>query len=85
MTETQISWAKASFDSPSGMIHSQWKRDNGYIEFNVTVPPNCTSTIYFPDVEGRNVKEPTGYAKQIEKKEGYTLFEVPAGKYQFSN
>ena len=85
LTETQISWAEASFDSPSGMIRSQWKRDNGAIEFNVTVPPNCTATIYIPDVEGRDVKEPSGFAKQIDKKEGYTLFEVPAGEYQFKN
>ena len=85
LTETQISWAEASFDSPSGMIRSQWKRDNGAIEFNVTVPPNCMATIYIPDVVGRNVKEPSGFAKQIDKKEGYTLFEVPAGEYQFKN
>ena len=85
LTETQISWAEASFDSPSGMIRSQWKRDNGTIEFNVTVPPNCTATIYFPDVEGKDVKESSGFAKQIEKKEGYTLFEVPAGEYKFLN
>ena len=85
LTETQISWAEASFDSPSGMIGSQWKRDNGTIEFNVTVPPNCTATIYFPDVEGKDVKESSGFAKQIEKKEGYTLFEVPAGEYKFLN
>ena len=51
----------------------------------VTVPPNCTATIYFPNEKGREIKETTGYSKLIGKKEGYSLFEIPAGKYQFSN
>ncbi|MDD2474911.1 MAG: family 78 glycoside hydrolase catalytic domain [Dysgonamonadaceae bacterium] len=85
LTETQISWAKASFDSPAGMIHSKWKRENGNTLLEVTIPPNCTATILFPDENGREVKEPTGYAKQIGEKKGYVLFEVQAGKYKFSN
>lgn len=85
LTETQISWAKASFDSPSGMIHSEWKKENGKTTLNVTVPPNCTATIYFPDENGRNIEETTGLTKQIGTEEGYILFEVVAGKYRFSN
>ncbi len=83
LTESQMTWAKASFDSPSGMIHSQWKREDGKTKLKVTVPPNCTATIYIPDENGREVKEPTGFAKLIGKKEGYALFEVEAGRYEF--
>ncbi|HTN69199.1 MAG TPA: family 78 glycoside hydrolase catalytic domain [Dysgonamonadaceae bacterium] len=85
LTETQVSWAKASFNSPSGIIRSEWKRENGKITFNVTVPPNCTATIYFPDENRQDVKELTGYAKKIRKEKGYILFEVSAGQYRFSN
>ena len=85
LTESQMTWAKASFDSPSGMISTQWKRENGNTQLKVVVPPNCTAIIYFPDVEGKVIKESSGFSKPIGKKERYTLFEVPAGEYQFWN
>lgn len=85
LTETQISWAKAEFDSPAGLIKSHWERSDGKTELNVTVPPNCTATIYFPDEKGKTVHEKTGLAKKIGKKDGCLLFEVSAGNYQFTN
>src|SRR5690554_4173396 len=39
--ESDISWAKASFNSPVGLIKSHWQRKNGSLTLNVTVPPNC--------------------------------------------
>ncbi|MFA6838356.1 MAG: family 78 glycoside hydrolase catalytic domain [Dysgonamonadaceae bacterium] len=85
LSESQLKWAKASFDSPAGMIKSEWKRENGSTTLNITVPPNCKSTVYFPDEKGRETKESTGIAKIVGKKDGYILFEVPSGKYFFTN
>jgi alpha-L-rhamnosidase len=85
LTETQISNAKASFDSPAGLIESSWKRENGKTELHVTVPPNCTATVLFPDDNGRTIRANTEYAKETGRKDGYILFEIPAGKYQFGN
>lgn len=85
LSESQLKWAKASFDSPAGMIKSEWKRENGSTTLNITVPPNCKSTVYFPDEKGRETKESTGIAKIVGKKDGYILFEVPSGKYHFTN
>ncbi|SDZ92095.1 alpha-L-rhamnosidase [Porphyromonadaceae bacterium KH3R12] len=85
LTETQISSAKASFDSPVGLIESSWKRKNGKTELNVTVPPNCTATVLFPDDNGKTVHVNAEHVKETGRKEGYILFEIPAGKYRFSN
>ncbi|MFZ6038251.1 MAG: family 78 glycoside hydrolase catalytic domain [Bacteroidota bacterium] len=85
LSEAQISWAKAEFDSPAGLIKSYWERNKGKTELNVTVPPNCTATIYFPDEKRKTVHEKTGLAKKIGKKHGCLLFEVSAGNYQFTN
>ena len=82
---SQISWAKAEYDSPAGMIRSHWKRENGKMEVNVTVPPNCRATVYFPSENGSTIREKSGKAMQTGTEEGYTLFEIPAGKYQFTN
>lgn len=85
LTETQLSSAQAEFDSPSGKIKSQWKRQNGITELNVTVPPNCSATVWFPKENGKSVKSPTNHAQQIGEKEGYVLFEIGAGKHSFIN
>lgn len=85
LNESQLKWAKASFDSPAGMIQSEWKRENGSTTLNISIPPNCKSTVYFPDEMGREIKESTGIAKIVGKKDGYILFEAPSGKYHFSN
>jgi len=85
LSTSQISWAKAEYDSPAGMIRSHWKRENGKTELNVTVPPNCRATVYFPNENGGTIREKSGKARQTGKEEGYTLFEIPAGQYQFSN
>ncbi|WP_436415378.1 family 78 glycoside hydrolase catalytic domain [Petrimonas sp.] len=81
----EISWARADFNSPAGMIQSHWKKENEKTTLSVTVPPNCTATIYFPDASGRKVSENSGFAKEIGKKDGYVLFEIPSGKYIFEN
>jgi alpha-L-rhamnosidase len=85
LTDTQISWAKAEFDSPAGLIKSHWVRSNEKTELNVSVPPNCTATIYFPEENGKTIQEKSGLSKNIGKKGGYLLYEIPAGNYQFSN
>ena len=85
LTETQISWAKAEFDSPAGLIKSYWKRNNGKTELNVTIPPNCKATVWFPDENGKTIYEKTGFSKIIGEKNGYLLYEIPAGNFQFTN
>lgn len=81
----EISWAKADFNSPAGMIRSHWTRENGKTVLHVSVPPNCEAVVYFPDESGRKINENSGFAKQIGKKGGYVLFEIPSGNYKFEN
>lgn len=85
LAETQISWAKADFNSPAGLIRSSWKREKEKLELRVTVPPNCNATVWFPDEAGKTVKENSGLSRQVGREKGYILFEIPAGNYQFSN
>lgn len=84
-SETQVTSVSATHNSFSGQIESSWKRQNGTTELTVTVPPNCMATIYFPYEQGKNVKIDAQYVKRIGRKGNYLLFEVPAGKYHFSN
>ncbi len=85
LTESQVKWTKATFDSPSGEIRSDWKYENGKLIARVVVPPNTSATIYFPESNAANISEKSGFAKNIGVKNGYVLFEVPAGQYEFKN
>ena len=46
--EKELSEAKTSFDSPAGFIKTSWKRREGSVSLTVTVPPNCSATVYLP-------------------------------------
>jgi alpha-L-rhamnosidase len=85
LSESQVSWSHTEFDSPSGLIRSSWKRTNGSLQVEVTVPPNCNATVWFPDEGGKKVVENSGLSIQKVKKDGYFLFEITAGTYLFSN
>lgn len=82
LKENQINWAKASFDSPMGVIKSHWTLENGKYDLKVTVPPNCKANIHFPSIG--NIEEKSGIAKRISTEGRYTIFEVPAGSYHFT-
>jgi alpha-L-rhamnosidase len=43
-----INFAMAEYHSPYGLIKSNWKKINGVLELNVTIPPNTTAEIYLP-------------------------------------
>jgi alpha-L-rhamnosidase len=44
---------EAQFNSPRGLIQSQWKWEKGKINYRVVVPANSSATLYLPDyVEG---------------------------------
>lgn len=83
LSETQISSAKASFDSPAGLIKSEWTRENGKTSLDVTVPPNTIATVMFPSNNGNSIHVNTDHAKEVGRKDGYILFEVSAGKHRF--
>ncbi len=41
----QLSWVKASYQSPSGLISNEWKRTGNGIKIKVGIPVNTTATI----------------------------------------
>ena len=84
LSESQVSWAKADFDSPSGLIKSAWKRENGNLKVAVTVPPNTSATVWIHAKDGNNITEESGFSKKIGEQDGYQLYEVEAGNYKFS-
>lgn len=68
---------ESAHDGPFGKIISAWKRVNGNIEYNITIPANSTATILFPVVGSKNIYQ---HGKIISIK---NIINVPSGTYQF--
>lgn len=82
LKESEISWVKCSYNSSVGMIKSEWKYENGKYKMDVTIPANSKAKVYFPSMG--NIGEMSGYSKKIGTDKGYTIFEVLAGTYTFT-
>jgi alpha-L-rhamnosidase len=52
----RLTHAKASIQSPYGLVSSEWHMANGAFTLDIIVPPNTTATVYLPgETEGRDV------------------------------
>ncbi|MCX6238528.1 MAG: family 78 glycoside hydrolase catalytic domain [Bacteroidia bacterium] len=52
-----ITWVKSSYQSPHGLIKSEWKKENNILEMKVEIPVNTTATIYLPTNQEASVTE----------------------------
>jgi alpha-L-rhamnosidase len=60
-----LTYAKATFESPYGTVASGWERKNGKIIIHVTIPANSKATIFLPLDDPKKITEngqplPTG-------------------------
>ncbi|MCE5346787.1 MAG: family 78 glycoside hydrolase catalytic domain [Bacteroidales bacterium] len=82
-----LTWAKGSFNSISGKIDASWKRENNRFEYDFTVPPNTTATVYIPGKSAGSVlldgKKLSDLNKDIFKgyTDGYAVFEIRPGTF----
>jgi alpha-L-rhamnosidase len=86
-----LKWVQASFDSLYGLIKSEWKCGNGLFSWKITVPPNCTATVYLPTIasvsvteSGQKVENSTG-VKFIRAEKNAAIFEIGSGNFNFSS
>ena len=86
-----VTWAKGHYDSIFGRISSDWKLDESRFQWDVTVPPNTTATIYVPSGKVADVTESGLPASQAEgvtflrMEKDKAVFKVESGKYQFKS
>lgn len=89
VTDGPVSAAAATFDSPYGMIASEWRAEEGLLRMNVTVPINTVAYVHIPASSAADVTEggvEIGKAEGVRsvRQEGRTLrCEVGSGHYRF--
>lgn len=81
---TGLSWAGAVYDSPAGKIVSRWRREDGRLKLQITVPPNSTALLQVDPAEELRV---SGYPsiKRVDSGKGYLQYEVAPGTYQLTS
>lgn len=81
-----ITWAKAHHDSIRGRIASEWRREDGTLVLEVTIPPNTTATVYVPVGKDQTVaveEVDVGTMAPVRRDAGAAVYEVGSGKYRF--
>ncbi len=83
---TQVS---TSYQSPYGMIRSEWKKENNVMEMKVVIPANTTATIYLPTLNRSSITvdgKPVDNQKDIHyvnSDNGKSLYRIGSGSYNF--
>lgn len=76
-----LTFVKATHNSPYGLISSEWHRDDKKFDWNIEIPANTTATVYVPATNLSSVTAKNLKPFRFEK--GHALFELGSGKYHF--
>jgi len=85
----ELTFAKGSYNTVYGTISSSWKIDNNQYSWDITVPANCSATVYVPALAETDVEEsgiPATKAegvKFVRLENNRAIFEVTSGTYKF--
>jgi alpha-L-rhamnosidase len=82
LKEEQMTWAKASMESPSGLIKTYWKREKEILYYEITVPPNTLATLQIPIAEAGSIEGLTAGMKDGKIKDGFKTYELSSGSYK---
>jgi alpha-L-rhamnosidase len=86
---SDLTWVRGSYDSISGKVVSEWKRDGQTVTLHVVIPPNTSATICVPSVDYASVHEggrPASASPGLTflKVDGsYSLYQALSGDYTF--
>ncbi|HTL72741.1 MAG TPA: family 78 glycoside hydrolase catalytic domain [bacterium] len=85
-----LTWVKSTYDSSHGPITTEWRRNAKMFTLNLEIPPGTMATVYVPAQAPDDVFENGGAVtksrgvKFLRSENGRAVFEIVAGKYQFS-
>jgi len=75
---TELEWVKDEYESMCGMISSSWKREEGRIRWNISIPPNSKAKIILDD--GMQVLN--GLNRDSEGTDHNNCFMLGSGNYE---
>jgi alpha-L-rhamnosidase len=85
-----LTQARASFESPYGMIRSDWRVEAGILKLDLQVPPNSSAWVSLPTRAAASVREQGRTADKsrgvrfLHQQDDRAIFECVAGHYAFT-
>jgi alpha-L-rhamnosidase len=76
-----LTFVKATHESPYGLIASEWRRAGKKFDWRIEIPANTTATVYVPAMSPETVSANGVKATRFER--GRAIFELGSGKYHF--
>ncbi len=86
-----LTFVKASLRTPYGLVRSEWQQDGDAFDWQITVPPNTTATVYVPTKDADNVTESGQSAKAangvkyVGTENDRAVFTVDSGTYHITS
>jgi len=84
-----LTFVKASYRSPYGLVCSAWQKKGDQFDWQITVPPNTTATVYVPAKDANAVTESGITAKDADgvefvgAEDNRAVFALSSGTYHF--
>jgi hypothetical protein len=84
-----VAYAKTSYNSPYGVIATDWKKEGGTFYLTVTIPVNTTATVYLPAKKSGIISEggkPINAIPGIKYsgyQQGKAILQIGSGLYHF--
>jgi len=84
-----LKWVKGSYQTISGLISTEWKRDNDVFSLDVSIPANTLAIVYIPAKKENDVQESGKFASKAEGvkflriENGSAIYEINSGNYHF--
>jgi len=82
-----LTYAKATYQSPYGTMATDWKKTNNKFDLKVQIPANTNAVIYLPAQKGAVITEdgkPINKEQFLGYNNGKVLIKVGSGTYHFS-
>lgn len=81
--ETDLKWARGSYNSPVGLIESNWNRENGKLKLSITVPINSTCLLKLDENDAQIVTENAAVITKVGKQNNKIVFKLTSGRFDF--
>jgi alpha-L-rhamnosidase len=89
MVVGDIKWVNGSYQTVSGLISTEWKREGNQFSLDVSIPVNTSATVFIPTEKENDVTESgkqTGKAEGVRflrMENGKAIYEIGSGNYHF--
>jgi alpha-L-rhamnosidase len=86
-----LNFAEGEFHSIKGIIKTAWRKENGFLHLDLTIPGNSIAKVYIPTLNKETITESNETYNQLRgfnflgMEDEYAIFEVSSGTYLFKS